>query len=93
MYTDTNPDRYQICFRLVYHLNLNRFTQVYEGDLSDDGLSLEVEFQATSDISITCEFIYIQVQEDVFVTKENGNGFNVIGSLVGLGLCFLSLEN
>jgi len=66
---------------------------VYEGDLSDDGLSLEVEFQATSDISITCEFIYIQVQEDVFVTKENGNGFNVIGSLVGLGLCFLSMEN
>ena len=66
---------------------------MYEGDLSDDGLSLEVEFQATSDISITCEFIYIQVQEDVFVTKENGNGFNVIGSLVGLGLCFLSLEN
>ena len=91
MYTDTNPDRYQIRFRLVYHLN--RFTQVYEGNLSDDGLSLEVEFQATSDISITCEFIYIQVQEDVFVTKENGNGFNVIGSLVGLGLCFLSLEN
>ena len=66
---------------------------MYEGNLSDDGLSLEVEFQATSDISITCEFIYIQVQEDVFVTKENGNGFNVIGSLVGLGLCFLSLEN
>ena len=66
---------------------------MYEGDLSDDGLSLEVEFQATSDISITCEFIYIQVQEDVFVTKENGNGFNVIGSLVGLGLCFLSMEN
>ena len=66
---------------------------MYEGDLSDDGLSLEVEFQATSDISITCEFIYIQVQEDVFVTKENGNGFNVIGSLVGLGLCFLSLKN
>ena len=62
---------------------------MYEGDLSDDGLSLEVEFQATSDISITCEFIYIQVQEDVFVTKENGNGFNVIGSLVCYWTMFL----
>ena len=77
-----------ICFKNQLFASLNSVfhflllfseIQVFNGKLSDDGLMLEVEFQATSDITITCEFLYIQVDQDIFVTADNTNKFNIIG--------------
>ena len=55
--------------------------QVSTGELQPDALSVVVDFRATSDLEIECEFIYMQVEQDVHIKALQGDQFELVGKL------------